>query len=76
MWKVARKQEVWCSDGPPSAKEIPPSPLSAQELGGWMSERNWGHQHSCSDRFLVEPRHLPARVGLKRFCRWAVPVLR
>ena len=40
MWKVARKQGVWCSDGPPSAKEIPPIPVSAQELGGWISERN------------------------------------
>ena len=25
----------------------------------------WGHQHSCPDRFIVEPRHLPARVSLK-----------
>ena len=25
---------------PPSVKEIPPIPVSAQELGGWISERN------------------------------------
>ena len=31
--------------------------------------RIWGHQHSCSDWFTVEPRHLPARVGLKRCSR-------
>ena len=40
MWKVAQKQGIWCSDGPPSVKEIPPIPACAQELGGWISERN------------------------------------
>ena len=40
MWKIARKQGGWCADGPPSTKEIPPIPVSVQELGGWISERN------------------------------------
>ena len=32
-----------------------------------------GQQHSCPGRFLVEPRHLPAGVSLKRSCRRADP---
>ena len=30
IWKVVKKQGIWCSDGPPSVKEIPPIPASAQ----------------------------------------------
>ena len=46
LWRAAQTQiprepqGVWCADGPPFVKAIPPMPTDHQELQGWISEGN------------------------------------
>ena len=46
LWRAAQTQiprefqGMWCADGPPFVREIPPMPTDHQELHGWINERN------------------------------------
>ena len=75
LWRATQTQiprepqGMWCADGPPPVREIPPIPTDHQELQGWVSERNCDLRNALefSDSATV------AKMGSQHSSRWGRP---